>query len=327
MPVVIKKSDNGFVDATRKLICLPSYLGLVGERRDALRRAAAVASATAAAAAFTFASAAADGNVITLTATSPTVSAQINTGSSVGLDSLIINGKNQVNQQQVYFRVGGSPGAASSVTTLTQSAISSSATTLDVTYTGDYLTSNQFTIEEQYSLTSNTNGAGMLFTVTADNKSSVSIPLSLIEYANFTLNNSTTTNELAFSPSPTPNTATVTDGSNGVTEQNQPSTPTPNSYQGALDNPPSTILTDIGSGSFTHLSDSAPNPSTEGDASYAFEWDTTLAPTTGTESLSLNWTVMCVPVPEPTSIISVIGLAAMCGLRRPRRRNGLASAV
>src|SRR5580704_4018382 len=103
MPVVIKKSDNGFVDPTRKLVCLPSYLGLVGERRDALRRAAAVASATAAAAAFSLSSLPAQADVVNLTATSPTVTAQINTGSSVGLDSLIINGTQQINQQQVYF--------------------------------------------------------------------------------------------------------------------------------------------------------------------------------------------------------------------------------
>jgi hypothetical protein len=46
MPVVIKASDNGFVDAAKKLICLPSYLRPTNERRDSLMRsAAAVATA------------------------------------------------------------------------------------------------------------------------------------------------------------------------------------------------------------------------------------------------------------------------------------------
>src|SRR5208282_4172820 len=100
MPVVIKKSDNGFVDATRKLVCLPSYLGLVGARRDALRRAAAAASAAAAAAAFSFASLPAQGDVVNLSDNG--VTAQINTGTSAGLDSLVVNSTQQVNQQEIY---------------------------------------------------------------------------------------------------------------------------------------------------------------------------------------------------------------------------------
>jgi hypothetical protein len=322
MPVVIKKSDNGFVDATRKLICLPSYLGLVGERRDALRRAAAVASATAAAAAFSLSSLPAQADVVNLTATSPTVTAQINTGSSVGLDSLIINGTQQINQQQVYFRTGGSPGEAAPVSTLTQSAITSSATTLDVTYTGEYLSTNQFTIEDVYSLTSQTNGAGMSFTVTAKNNSSTAIPLTLIEYSDFDLNATPNNDTIAFSGGPV-NTATQTDGGTGVTMQNQPSTPTPTSYEGELDN--TTILSKIGGTGFTTLNDNQPNPSTQGNVTYAFQWDTTLAANTGSESLSLNWTLQ--NVPEPASVTMVLGLASMCGLRRPRRNSGGATAV
>ncbi len=319
MPVVIKKSDNGFVDATRKLICLPSYLGLVGERRDALRRAAAVASATAAAAAFTLTSLPAQGDVVNLSASSPTVTAQINTGSSVGLDSLIINGTQQVNQQQVYFRTSATSGATASVSTLSQTSLTSSTSTLDVTYTGEYLSTNQFTIENVYDLNSQTNGAGMSFTVTAANKSSTSIPLTLVEYCDFDLNNTPNNDTIAFSGSPI-NTATQTDGGTGVTFQNQPSTPNPSSYEGELSN--STILNEITSPSFGHLSDFQPNPSTQGNVTYAFEWDTTLAPcgqSGSSESLSLNWTLE--DVPEPASVsVAVMGLATMCGLRRPRRR-------
>jgi hypothetical protein len=46
MSVGLKASNNGFVDATKKLICLPSYLMPTNERHDSLKRSAAAVPCT-----------------------------------------------------------------------------------------------------------------------------------------------------------------------------------------------------------------------------------------------------------------------------------------
>ena len=109
MPVVIKASNNGFVDATKKLICLPSYLGLAGERREALRRAALT---TAAAAAMAATALPAYAIVPPSTITDANASATIYTGSSFGLDNFSVNGINQVQQQWLVSRRLHRPPAA-----------------------------------------------------------------------------------------------------------------------------------------------------------------------------------------------------------------------
>ena len=326
MPIVMKKSDNGFVDTTRKLICLPSYLGLVGERRDALRRAAATASA-AAAAALSFASVPAQGNVVNLS--NGGVTAQVNTGAATGLDSLVIAGTQQVNQQWIYFRdTSSTSGAVAPINTLNQNSISSSASTLDVTYIdGTNLTNSKISIEAVYGLTGSSTGAVMAETVTATNLSNSTLPLSLIEYSDFDLNATPNNDKISFSGSPV-NEATQTDGGTNITVLDEPVTgggSAPSFYEGELNN--TNILTEMAATApaFTHLNDNQPNPSTEGNVSYAFEWDTTLAASGNTGSsleLSLNWNLS--NVPEPTTATAIVGLAAMCGLRRPRRRTAMA---
>jgi hypothetical protein len=335
MPVVIKKSDNGFVDATRKLICLPSHLGLVGAQRDALRRAAVTATAAAAAAAFSFTSLPAQGAVQTIN--NGGVTAQINTGTSTppaeGLDSLIVGGVQQIGQQTVYFRdTSTTTGNTAPINTLGiiggPTAINNTApapSTLDVTYGNTTLS-----IETVYGLSGTSNGASMTETITATNLTGSSLPLTLVEYSNFTLNNQPSNSTIQLSGTPT-NTATQYDGqaSSTATMENQPNTggaTNPSYYQADLDN--STILNEITgmSSTFTHLTDTAPSTTTEGNASYAFEWDATLAASGNTGSsliLSTNWTLS--NVPEPMSATMIVGLAAMWSMRRPRRSAAVAS--
>ena len=96
MPIVMKSEENGIVDAKKKVVILP--------RREPKpdRRKMAMAGLTM----LSLASVPAGAAVITLSDQNSTV--KIDT--SVGLTSWSVDGVNQLNTQQFYYRLGDSGG-------------------------------------------------------------------------------------------------------------------------------------------------------------------------------------------------------------------------
>jgi PEP-CTERM motif-containing protein len=313
MPVVIKASDNGFVDAGKRIVKLPSYLGLVGERRDALRRAAAAATAAAAAAMLSFSALPAMGTVIPLS--NGGVSANVDITGGGGVTTLDINGVNQVNStegQWYYVRVGA-PSSMGAAQVLNNTAFtltdSSTTSTLDTTYTSG----SSYNVKVDYTgLVGATNQAQLPQSITIDNLStSSSLTISLYEYNHFNLNGQTKDN-VTFVNTPV-NTADQ-NSTTGASMSEVNTTPSPSAYQAAAG---STLLTDLTGSSFAGLNDTNTVSSGANDATWAFEWDFTI-PADSSVQVSKN---VNVNVPEPATLSLAMGGMSVLGFRRRRRQS------
>jgi hypothetical protein len=316
MPVVIKASDNGFVDARKRIVKLPSYLGLVGERREALRRAAAAATAAAAAALFSFGAMPAMGTTVPLSDSGVTAGVDITGGG--GLTSLDINGVNQVNStsgQWYYVRLG-SPTATGAATPLNNTAFTladtATTSTLDTTYSAIAPASVgvPYDVKVDYTgLVGATNQAQLPQSITIDNlSSSFALTISLYEYNHFNLNGQTKDN-VTFLNTPV-NTADQ-NSTTGASMSEVNATPTPNAYQAAAG---STIINDLTSSSFVGLNDTNAVSTGANDAAWAFEWDFTI-PADSSVQVSKN---VNVNVPEPATISLAMGGMSLLSLRRRR---------
>jgi hypothetical protein len=315
MPVVIKASDNGFVDVRKRIVKLPNYLGLVGERREALRRAAAAATAAAAAALFSFGAVPAMGTTVPLS--NGGVSAGVDITGGGGLTSLDINGVNQVNStsgQWYYVRLGPptSDGAATPLNnttfTLTDTATTS---TLDTTYSSvppAIPTSDDYDVKVNYTgLVGATNQAAIPQEITIDNLSTTApLSISLYEYNHFNLNGQTKDNVTFLN---TPVNTTDQNSTTGVSMSEVNVTPAPNSYQAGAGN---AIINALTSTSFAGLNDTNTVGSGANDAAWAFEWDFTI-PASSSVEVSKN---VNVTVPEPATISLAMGGMSLLALRR-----------
>jgi len=324
MPVVIKASNNGFVDATKKLICLPSYLGLAGERREALRRAAL---ATAAAAAMALSALPAHADIVTITDSN--ASATVNTGSSLGMDSLTVDGVDQLFQQWFWYRTAAS-GAASPINTLTQHSVSKpiseggseAENQMEVNYTGTYSavvgTSVPFSIDVTYSVTgSPPSGAqlGEIIKIQNGPGSTASLPMTFIQYNDYDLNGTADGDTITLSGGTPPNTATQTKSGSTTTSLETVTTTLDLSHYQVEAGTSSTILNELGGSGFTTLSDGALSAG-PGDAKWAWEWDVTI-PANSTFTISKERDIS--GVPEPASAMIMLGGMSLWSLRRPRR--------
>jgi hypothetical protein len=323
MPIVMKSSNNGFVDAKKKIVQLPDYLQPKPlNKPDGMRRLATAASAAVLGlAAMVMGASSAKADVVSLTAT-PGAAATMNTGNTgtQGVNSLTVNGVQNVKDQWFYFRVGTGPGAFAPISSLTQMSINKPISQggtepnnqVLVTYSGSYAPpaggTVPFTISALYSLGASTNGASLAQTVTVnDTSSTAALPISIIEYNDYDLNGSAANDSVAITGG---NTATQTKSGSTVIAAEINSTPPPTEFQAALS---PTLQTAITSPTFTTLNGTSTTG--PGDASFGFEWDTTVA---AAGSYIISKTSTLSNVPEPASGMLVLGGMSLFGLRRRR---------
>lgn len=342
MPIVMKSSNNGMVDPLSKTIRLPSYLDRRHPRKDLLRMAAAAALPMVF---WSLAPSTANAQVgvpipeagnLTLTSTDGYSVAIINPLSSVGMDSLTVNGTQQLQNQWFYYRESTGPGAFSPVNTLgtpvsfiEQDTSNAPAGTYDignVKYTATYApTSTPFSVNINYDLTGG-GPTGVLLTEVLNIKNlslTNSLPFEMIEFNHFTLDNDMNNETVQLKP-PTGSDEAVQSDTQGasITED---ATVTSNS-----DNPPDyheaalfpgNSNLDFLSPTFTDLNDAtlAGSP-TPGDVIWDFEWDGTdgsgVIPANGDLIISKN---IAITVPEPTTAGLALGGASLFAIRRPRR--------
>ncbi|MDP9175578.1 MAG: PEP-CTERM sorting domain-containing protein [Planctomycetota bacterium] len=326
MPIVMKSSDNGFVDAKSKTIRLPDHLMPRAARFESLRRAAVAAVPMVV---MSISSLPTQANVVTLSDGNAT--AQFDTTNGTGLNSLLVSGTQEVVSQWFDYRVGAAAGPAVPIDSanngVTQTFISlpgsgpggagfahnNTTNFFSVTYSSPTGGPNgvPFSYQVKYTLTGNSpSGASISENVNIDNNSSTTaLPISMYEYNHFNLNNQQH-DTVVLSGTPI-NTATQTSVLTGASNIETAAIPSPSFYQAATGN---TLLTEFASPSFTNLSP-ATTTAGPGDVSWAFEWNPTI-PANGSFDISK---VRTITVPEPTTLAGAIGAVGLCLARRPRK--------
>ncbi len=322
MPVqVIKSSDNGFVDANSKVVRFPAHMTMgmpKPERRDTFRKASLVASVPLAL--LTISSLPAQGSVITLT--DGTSSAVVDTGSALGLKSLVVDGTEQGHAQWFYYRLSGS-GAATAINTLNQTALiapgdpltgggNEPANMMSVTLSAP---SGDFDIKVNYRLTdAPVGGANINEDLSLDNNTNSPLLMNFFQYNNFRLN-VTTDDSVSITGG---NTASQSEAGGVTTSLETVATQQPDHYEAALT---PTILNEFSNSGFGHL----PGTTTAGpgDATWAFEWDPTIP---ANQSFLISKVRSVSNVPEPTSAMMFLGGATLLMSGRRRRNNATAAA-
>lgn len=245
-------------------------------------------------------------------------SAGINiTNANAGVTSWSVDGVNSLNFQGFYYRVGGvgpeaSVQSISSTPTVSFTQIPNVLSKLDVTYANA-----SFSVRTLFQLTGSTAGSGtanLSETITVQNLSGAPLDFHLFQYSNFDLWGLTggQTAQFLFDSLGQPYKVTQTDGSRSITETVNANTAVIGHYEAALGN---LTLTSLMDGGPTTLSDTA--TAGPGDATFAYQWDATLA-ANGTITISKLMTI----VPEPTiASLLVATLGAMAMVRRNIKSN------
>ena len=238
----------------------------------------------------------------------------IDPSSTLGADSLVVDGVQELGQQGFFYRVGET-GGESSVAPLYQSS-SVHGNVAQLNYAGD-----GFDLSVVYNLLGGTgSGAAELSeTINLTNVSpDAALDMHLFEYSHFTLDDSTTGNNLAITDGNTANQS----GPNGSLLNYVEEGATTALYQADMS---PTILSSLEDNSPTTLSDAA-GP-VAGNAEFAFEYDSSI-PASGSYIVSVVQTVtppQISAVPLPLAAYS--GVAVLAGLgavgvmrRRPSPR-------
>jgi hypothetical protein len=333
MPIVIKSSDNGNVDPKSKTIRLPEHLTPRPPRFEDLRKLSLLRKAAMAAIPLAVVAMGLPAQATTLTLSDGNAVAKFDTGNGTGMNSLTVNGTQQVISQWWDYHLGAGAGPAVTVDSanngITQTFISEPGTGTNspgisfngttnffaVTYSSPTGGTNgvPFDFVVSYTLTGAApNNAGILENVKIDNNSKTgqTLPIRMFEYNHFNLNNQAhDTVNIGGSPV---NTATQTSVTTGATSIETVVTPPPNFYQAVLG---STITTEFASAGFTDLPDVTSTPSA-GDASWAFEWNPTIA---GGQSFQIS-KARNIALPEPTLATLSLGAMSLLAVRRPRRQ-------
>jgi hypothetical protein len=342
----MKSSNNGMVDPVSKTVRLPSYLDRLHPRRDLLRMAAAAALPMVL---WSMAPSTAHAQVgvpipettLTLTSTDGYSVSTINPLTSAGMNSLTINGTQQIANQWYYYRESTGPGSFSPINNLgppTQSYVeqdNSNAPTGtydigDVKYASTTVGGVPFTVNLNYDLTGG-GPTGVLLTevVTIANLSATTaLPFDIIEYNHFTLDNDSNNETVQLKP-PTGSDeavqsdtqgASITEDATVTSNSNNP----PDFHEAALF--PGNANLDFLKATFTDLNDAtlAGSP-TPGDVLWDFEWDGT----DGTGFIPANKDLIiskniAITVPEPATAGLALGGASLFAIRRPRRRGNVA---
>ncbi len=245
------------------------------------------------------------------------------TGSD-GVNYWSVNGVNQLVQQWFWYRIGGGPGAASSIDTLgtpTLSGTNSDNNAATLSYSNSAL---GLGVKVAFGLTGGTPLDGqsdLSETIKITNSSSSAQTISFFQYSNFALQGILGQDSVAF---PYPNEVTQTNANSSMTETIV--SPNPSYYE--ANNVPNT-LTNFASPSFGHLSDQA-TAGPPGGVTWAYEWDKTINPGQSfiiSKDLELSVVPPTQNVPEPSSLallfsagLGLIGLPWVHGARWRRRR-------
>jgi hypothetical protein len=222
-----------------------------------------------------------------------------------GLDSWTVNGVQQVSQDWIWYRVGAAGGEAS-LDTLTQSGILSTATTLEVLYTGA-----GFTADVKYSLAAGatpTSSSDLQRTITIQNTSGAPLNFHLFEYSDYDLAGTAGGDTVHFVNA---NNVVQTDGVTQISE----AVLSPSHSEAAFFN---STLASLSDGNPTTLSDT-PAVGTNlgpGDVTWAYQWDPVIA---AGGSFITSPDSLISTVPEPSSIALVISGLLGLGMFARRR--------
>ena len=254
----------------------------------------------------------------TFTLTDLNSSAQIDDASQNGMFNWTVNGVNQLSQQWFWFRLGNTGGQSSIDTqpllaatasdtngngqndTLFLSYGSTSALQIDVRYTLRGTASSGSDMQEQINIT--------------NNSTTSTLDLHFFQYSNFDLNGTPAGDTVSLI-----NANTVRQSKTGALISETVTTPAANHYELGLTTDSPNTLTRLNSGSPITLLDGATTRG-PGDATWAFQWDRSLAPGASLQiSKDKN-----LAIPEPGTsafIITVVtAFAGLTFLRKRRRR-------
>lgn len=243
-------------------------------------------------------------------------SANIDMGSSAGMNSWSVLGQNQLNQQWFWYSVGG--GIAQPINSISAANFSTSGLNyLTVTYANA-----QLSINVQYTLSGlGAGSADMTETINVVNNSTNSFNLKLFEYSNFNL-----LGEANDTVNIYPDTLPGSSGYNYVQQDNGAGTaisegitsPDANFAEAGFVTSNPNTLDNISTVSGYDLNNQL--TAGAGDVTWAFEWDPTVDAGQDFQvfkdkSLSIQM------VPEPTTM-ALIGLGlGVCGFARAWKRN------
>jgi len=238
--------------------------------------------------------------------------AEVNTSSQSGMFNWSVNGQNQLAQQWFWYRVGAT-GPEAPINTISAPTITTpNASTLYTSYAN-----NSYGVQIKYSLTGGSAVSGkadMGESIVINNTSASALDFHFFQYSDFNLGGTTggQTVQLGKNLSGLFNEALQT--APGVAFTETVLTPGANHGEAGLFN---TTLVKLNDGTPTTLNDNA-GPVGPGDATWAFEWDLSIAP--GSSALiSKDKYIQLQPIPEPSSLALIsLGLAG-CALIKRRR--------
>jgi hypothetical protein len=237
--------------------------------------------------------------------------AQVNVSSQAGMFNWSVESQNQLAQQWFWYRVGNS-GPQSSIDTISAPSVTqSTARTLSALYANA-----TFSVRIDYALSGGALGSGvsgMNETITINNLTGSALDYHFFQYSDFDLGGTQggDTVQLGRNNQNLFNEAFQSKGGASLTETvDAANTPGANHGEAALFN---ATLLKLNSGSPVTLSDTA-GPIT-GDATWALEWDVSIAPG---QSFIISKTKN-LTVPEPSSFALLALGAVGCLVKRIRR--------
>jgi hypothetical protein len=239
--------------------------------------------------------------------------AAVNLGNQAGMYSWTINNQPQLAQQWFWYRVDGDPTGQHSIDTIGPATFSANANTLNALYTSG----NGFSINLSYTLNGGSAGSwnsDISESITINNLTGSSLVFHFFQYSDFALAG-TSGGETAtiFQNGGSFSQANVTKAASQLSETID--IPLANEAEADL---ASNTRNRLNSGSpytLNNVLTSGPDPSR--DATWAFEWDFTIAPN-GSIDVLKDKQLNVAPVPEPaTAVLLGLGLLAFA-LRRNR---------
>jgi hypothetical protein len=273
-----------------------------------------------------------------LTSTDGYTVAVVDPDTSTGMNSLTINGTQQVQSQWFYYREGSGPGAFSPLNDLGTPVViqnqddptQAPAGTFDLTnvkYASTYTSGTSvatFTVSINYQLIGGgPTGTELIEGVNISNSSTsaIALPFNFIQYDHFTLDDDSSNESVQMKPLINTNEAYQTDtlGASISEDAVVTSAGPPDFFEASnFTSPP-----DFTGATATHLNDSMqagiPTP---GNVTWSFEWDGIMddGMINPGQSLILSKTIS-INVPEPATASVALGAASLFAIRRPRRTN------